>query len=140
MARRAKSTTKATQPARDLNRTARILLAQQLRIQGYEWQEIAERIGIKGGKGAAYNLVNNALIQAMREGDKAMRELENLRLDALHRVYWPKAVEGDGWSHDRVLHQMERRAALNGLDAQPEDAQTAQMLIVAVPQAVMDAV
>ena len=116
MARRGKTTTKAQQPARDLNRTQKILTAQQMRIDGYEWEAIASALGLKGGKGAAYHLVNNALIQALREGDQAMRELENRRLDAMHRVYWPKAMDGDGWSHDRVLRQMERRAALNGLD------------------------
>lgn len=133
MARR-KTTTKATQPARDVNRAQRILLAQQLRIEGYEWEEIAARIGIRGGKGAAYNLVNNALIQALREGDKAMRELENQRLDALHRAYWGKALGGDGWSHDRILRQMERRAALNGLDAEKNQGsgQSVQRVYVGV--------
>ena len=137
---RKKVTTKAAQPARDINRAQRILLAQQLRIEGYEWEEIALRIGLKGGRGAAYNLVNNALIQALREGDKAMRELENQRLDALHRVYWPKAIDGDGWSHDRIVRQMERRAALNGLDVQPEQTQTAQMVIVGVASDIAEAI
>lgn len=124
MARRGKTTTKAQQPARDLNRTQKILTAQQMRIDGYEWEAIASALGLKGGKGAAYHLVNNALIQALREGDQAMRELENRRLDAMHRVYWPKAMDGDGWSHDRVLRQMERRAALNGLDRVAGDLAT----------------
>lgn len=137
---RKRVTTKAQQPARDINRTQRILMAQQLRIEGYEWDEIAKRIGLKGGKGAAYNLVNNALIQALREGDRAMRELENQRLDALHRVYWPKAIGGDGWSHDRIVRQMERRAALNGLDVQPEQTQTAQMVIVGVASDIAEAI
>ena len=130
---RRKPATKAPQPARDINRAQKILAAQQLRIAGYEWEDIANQLGIKGGKGAAYNLVNNALIRALREGDKEMRELENMRLDALHRVYWPQALSGDGWSHDRILHQMERRAALNGLDAPPAGASLTPV-IIEVPQ------
>lgn len=114
--------TKAKQPARDINRATRILEAQRLRVAGWEWEAIATHLGIRGGKGAAYALVNNALIQALREGDAAMRELENRRLDALHLVYWTKAIGGDGWSHDRILRQMEHRAALNGLKKPAEDA------------------
>jgi hypothetical protein len=34
-------------------------MALRLRIAGHEWQEIAEMCGIKGDKGAAFNLVNN---------------------------------------------------------------------------------
>lgn len=130
---RRKIATKARQPARDINRTQKILAAQQLRIAGYEWAEIATQLGIKGGKGAAYHLVNNALIQALREGDAEMREMENLRLNALHRVYWPKAMEGDGWSHDRILQQMQRRAALNGLDITQPGA-SSMPIIFEVPQ------
>lgn len=125
-------TTKAQQPARDINRALRILEAQRLRVAGLEWDEIATQLGIRGGKGAAYNLVNNALIQALREGDKAMRELENRRLDALHRVYWPKALAGDGWSHDRILRQMEHRANLNKLRAEDAAAQAVEWRIVGV--------
>jgi hypothetical protein len=125
MARRTRST-KAPQPARDINRAQRILEAQRLRVAGWEWEDIATQLGIRGGRGAAYVLVNNALIQALREGDKAMRELENRRLDALHVVYWPKALEGDGWSHDRILRQMEHRAALNGLKKPVDDGIASQ--------------
>jgi hypothetical protein len=138
--RRRTSATKAMQPARDLNRTARILAAIQMRIGGYEWEEIARTLGIKGGKASAYSLVNNALKQTLREAGAELRELENMRLDALHRVYWPKALAGDGWSHDRILRQMERRAALNGTDAQVSAQAIAASLLIRTYDADTEAV
>lgn len=113
-----KPTTKALQPARDINRAQRITLATKMRIEGHEWETIAAVCGIRGGKGAAYNLVNEALKIERREATEELRTLEALRLNALLAVYYPKALEGDGWSLDRVLRIMERRAQLLGLDAQ----------------------
>lgn len=111
------STTKTQQPARDINRAQRVQLATKMRIEGHEWETIAAVCGIRGGKGAAYNLVNNALKAEQREATEELRTLEVLRLNALLAVYYPKALDGDGWSMDRVLRIMERRALLLGLDA-----------------------
>ena len=111
-----KSTTKAQQPARDINRAQRVKLATQMRIEGHEWETIAAACGIRGGKGAAYNLVNNALKAEQREASDELRTLEALRLDTLFQVYYPKALGGDGWSLDRCLRIMERRALLLGID------------------------
>lgn len=136
--------TKAKQPARDINRAERQVLALKLRKEGHDWQTIAEMCSIRGGKGAAFNLVNSALKANLREHSEALqeqRELEAQRLDDLQAVYWPKALSGDGWSFDRVLRLMERRAALLGLDAKPDQTQAqAQMVVIGVPQAVLEAV
>ena len=42
---------------------------------------------------------------------------ELAKLEALERVVWPKAMEGNNWSIDRILAIMERRSRLIGLDA-----------------------
>lgn len=131
--------TKALQPARDIVRAERVQMAVQLRKQGASWQEIATACGIRGGKGAAYHLVNAALKGALREDRVAAAELEAQRMDDLLTVYYPRAMSGDGWSFDRVLRLMERRAQLLGLDARG-DAQTAQVLIVAIGHDLLEAV
>ena len=134
------STTKAQQPARDINRAARVKLATQMRIQGHEWETIAATCGIRGGKGAAYNLVNNALKAEQREASDELRTLEALRLNALFNVYYPKALDGDGWSFDRCLRLMERRAALLGIDQKVEVGVSASMQLVAVEPEIAEAV
>lgn len=115
------ATTKAVQPARDINRAMRVQMAVEMRLKGCPWEEIALTCGLKGGKGAAFNLVNQALQRTLREPCEELRTLEALRLDALLTVYWPKAMAGDGWSFDRVLRLMERRALLLGLDIRPDE-------------------
>lgn len=121
--------TKGVQPARDPNRTLRLKQAIDMRILGYEWEEIATQCGIKGGKGAAYTMVNNALRSSLREPSEQLRELELQRLDKLMQVQMKKAMDGNDWATDRVLHIMERRAKLLGLDIQ-KDAPTAGLVLM----------
>ena len=42
--------------------------------------------------------------------------MQAMILDQLMGVYLPRALKGDGWSADRVLKFMERRARMYGLD------------------------
>jgi hypothetical protein len=86
-----------------------------LALAGYDWATIARMAGYSG-KGAAFNAVKRELQRTLQPLAEEYRALELLRLDALLTVYWPKAMDGDGWSMDRVLRLMERRAALLGLD------------------------
>lgn len=138
MAKR-KGVTKDSQPARDINHAERVAAAIAMRKAGHQWATIAERLSIRGGKGAAYNLVNNALKANQREDVAEFRELENQRMDDLLTVYWPKAMEGDGWSFDRVLRLMERRAVLNGLDVVRETA-PAKPTIIEIPDILAQAI
>ena len=135
-----KPTTKAQQPARDINRAQRITLATKMRIEGHEWETIAAVCGIRGGKGAAYNLVNEALKAERREATEELRTLEALRLNALLAVYYPKALDGDGWSMDRCLRIMERRALLLGLDTRPDQIAGAQLALIPIAADVLEAV
>jgi hypothetical protein len=52
-----------------------------------------------------------------RELAKELRELENLRLDAMFAAVYPMAIKGDVRAVDTCLRIMTRRAAINGLDA-----------------------
>lgn len=67
-------------------------------------------------KGAAFHAVQRELQRTLQPLAEEYRTLEVLRLDSLLSVYYPKAMDGDGWSMDRCLRLMERRAALLGLD------------------------
>lgn len=129
-------TTRAAQPARDVNRAERVQAAIAMRKAGHEWGTIAERLGIRGGKGAAYHLVNAELKRRIREDVEDLRAWEDARLNEMLTVYYPKALAGDGWSFDRVLRLMERRAALLGLDmpkASQDGGNGPQTIIQAVP-------
>lgn len=133
--------TKVRQPARDVNRTEKQLLAIELRKQGYEWQEIANRCGIAGGKSAAYKLVNSALKANLREATEDYRELLTMRLEQYLTVFAPKALAGDGWSLDRCLAINDRIERLHNLALKPDATQQqAQMVLIGVPQTVLEAI
>ena len=136
------ATTHDTQPAKDVNRTQRQMQALALRMQGYQWQEIADRCGIRGGKGAAYNLVNSALKAALRERTEDYRELMTQRLEALWVIQWQKATtERSDWAVDRLMAIHDRIERLHNVAIHPDASQNqAQMIVIGVPDAVLEAV
>lgn len=90
--------------------------ALELRKTGASYEEIAAKLGYHGKSGAC-KLVKSALRSMIQEPAKNVARLENIRLDALQSAIWNAAVSGDLAAFDRVLRIMERRAALQGLDA-----------------------
>lgn len=146
------------EPARDPLRAQRVEMAIAMRIRGCQWAEIAEACGLKGGKGSAYHMVNDALRATLREATDELRTLEVLRLDALLEAIWPEAVRQltedagdeqerqsrhtpsgkkksakDGpnlWAVDRCLAIMERRAKLLGLDIPTNQAPLGAQVII----------
>lgn len=92
--------------------------ALRLRIRGASFDDIAEQVGLAGGKGSACRVVQEALAEIGREEAEELRALELYRLDELHRAVWSKALRGNLAAVDRVLKIMERRAKLCGLDEQ----------------------
>lgn len=134
--------TSAKEPARDVNRTQRQLQAIELRKQGMQWQEIAERCGIAGGKAGAYKLVNQALKARLRETTDDYRELMTQRLEALWALQWRKAVEEKSdWAVDRLLQIHDRLERLHAIALKPDQAQAqAQMVVIGIPQDVLEAV
>jgi hypothetical protein len=88
-------------------------------------------------KGSAYKAVQRAIERHTGFDEvEEMRRVENLRLDALQRAHWAKALRGSGWDTDRVLAIMDQRARLNGLRA-PERKQI-EVLTTDTVQAAID--
>lgn len=94
-------------------------MALALRKQGGSYREIADVLRQQEGVSPKYNESQaHADVQAALKfiADKladdagAVRRLELERLEELHAVYWPRAIEGDVFSLDRVLTIMDRRA------------------------------
>ena len=93
--------------------------ALRLRTKGFEYSEIADRVGYRGESGA-YKAVMAGLKKTLQEPADELRKMEAERLDRMMAGLWDKAIDGDTWSVDRVLNIMERRARLLGLDKPPE--------------------
>lgn len=131
--------TSAQHAHRDVNAAARAEQALTLRKAGYGYQVIAKQCGY-ASRGAAYTAVQRELARTIQQPADDVRKLELERLNDLFIPLYAKALKGDTWSTDRCLKIMERRAALLGLDMDKGQGNAAQMVIVGVPQSVMDAV
>lgn len=137
--------TSVKEPARDVNRTQRQLQAIELRKQGLQWQEIAERCGISGGKAGAYKLVNQALKQRLREATDDYRELMTQRLEELWNLEWRKAMDpsnkSGSFAVDRLLQIHDRLERLHAIAVKPDATQQqAQMVVIGIPEHVLEAV
>jgi len=92
--------------------------ALKLRLAGKTYAQIGEALGVtEQGAHKIVMRVLKRLNEKINEDGLAVRRMEVERLDALLRVVWPKAQEGDLAAVDRVLRIAKRRAALLGLDA-----------------------
>ena len=128
-------------PARDAAAALRAAQALNLRKLGMTYDNIARECGYNN-RGTAYNAVQRELQRTLQEAADDLRMLEAQRLDDLYRAMIPKALKGDGWSVDRCLRIMERRAALLGLDAKTDASAiaAAQVVIREYPAGVSEAV
>lgn len=123
----------------DLNARQREKQVVQMRMAGHDFDTIAAVCGYASRSGA-HHAWKRAIRAIPAEDAAEARQLECQRLDQLLNVYWPKALSGDGWSMDRCLRIGERRASLLGLDMQPDVSQAQQMIVIGIPQAVLEAV
>jgi hypothetical protein len=88
-----------------------------LRKSGSTYEAIARDLGVSVQ--SAHRAVRRALDRLngeIAEGVTDVRRMELERLDAMLGALWPKAARGNLTAVDRVLHIMERRARLLGLD------------------------
>lgn len=117
---------------------ARDAEACRLRARGWTYEQIGAELGMS--RGHAYEAVQRAIADIVREPAEEVRQLELLRLDEMHRtaaavltrehyvvdrgsvVLWdgvPLADDGPKLAAiDRLLKIQARRAALLGLDAE----------------------
>lgn len=99
--------------------------AYALFIAGMTYPQIAEspdpgRPGetLYAERGAAHRAVKAAIERHSGMIDvEQMRTVEGLRIDALQRAHWTKAMQGDSWSTLRIKELMEMRHRLFGLNA-----------------------
>lgn len=102
-----------------MDATQRQRQALELRMAGYGFDVIAERLGYSGPSGA-HKAVTSALKKTIQEPADAVREMEVKRLDAMLAAIWVKVKQGNEYAIDRALKIMARRAAYLGLDAPKE--------------------
>lgn len=91
--------------------------AQQLRLAGASWTEIAEALGYSNAY-TVQNSVKKALDAAgmTRQSAEELIALELERLDMLQLVVWRRARNGDLKSIDAILKIMSQRARYLGLE------------------------
>jgi hypothetical protein len=91
--------------------------ALELRLAGHSYAEIGGRMGVSAPR--AFKLVSDELARLNGRRAEAAAEVTRVELERLDRLLaavWPKAVQGDLPSMDRVLSIMQRRARLLGID------------------------
>jgi hypothetical protein len=91
--------------------------AQQLRLAGASWDEIAKALGYGSGS-SAHTTVKRELTKAemTKSSAQELMELDLERLDMLQLVVWRQARHGDLRAIDAVLKIMATRAKYLGLD------------------------
>ena len=117
------------------------------RLTGMSLREIGELMTPPVTAQAIWATLKRALGDMLVEPLEAIRTLELLRLDELHKAIWQNAVKGDIASVDRCLAIAHRRSRLLGLDtvqahgfashdSDDDDLRTVQVRIVGDPEAV----
>lgn len=127
----------------DVNVHMRGAQALQLLISGATYEQIANLVGLSN-RGAAYKACQRELTRYMSPKVEEARAVELARMDALLRVFMPKALKGDGWSCDRVLRISQRIGQLHGMDYSPiqrgGDLAQATFTVIEVPAEVYQAI
>jgi hypothetical protein len=89
-------------------------VAIELRIDGCNFAEIGDRLGISDRM--ASRIVHRAMNRVLREPVGQLIDPESARLDALWQAMWPRAVAGSARHAEVCVRICERRARLLGLD------------------------
>lgn len=89
--------------------------AQQLRLAGATWDEIAEALGYQSGP-TAHATVKRNTAQLAKQSREELMSLDLERLDMLQLVHWRAARQGDLKATEMVLKIMAMRSKYLGLD------------------------
>lgn len=92
---------------------ARRTKATELAFRGMTYQAIADELGY-ANRGTVHRIVQNALYVNQVESIDEHRLLELARLDDMHQVLWPKAMNGDVAAVNTLLKISERRCRMLG--------------------------
>lgn len=93
----------------------------ELRLQGWEFDAIAERCGYASRSGA-YNTWKRHLRSMSRPALEDARRESEMRLNRAIRLLEPKLVQSDPRAMEALAKLEERRAKLFGMDAPSEQA------------------
>jgi transposase len=88
--------------------------ALELRQQGLDYRQIAERLGC--GIKTAWQDVQRALKEHATPIAEELRDLEGSRLDAAQKAIWGQVLAGDIGAVNAFIRLSERRSRLYGLD------------------------
>ena len=117
----------------DIIPSERAYWAQRLRNVGYEWAQIAWRVGY-GSRGACIMEVRTYLQRAALEMEAEQRSealaMELNRLDELQTPYYIAAISGDLKSAEFVLKVMSQRAKLMRWEDTSADSGGTKTLII----------
>lgn len=99
-----------------LDARGRMLRALQLRLAGFNYDEISKHLGY-AGRQQSYKAVKTILDETLKEPADELRQLETAKIDALINVLWIDCLLGDLKAMDRIVRLLERKSKLLGLDA-----------------------
>ena len=126
----------------DFNAAPRVAQALRLRRIGYTYAQIAQQCGY-ASESSARKAIKAANAKIIRDEAQALVGWQLDMLDAALQVVLKRIVADDSnslWAVDRLTPLLKRQAELMGLDVARENQQQAQMMIVAVPAPVMEAI
>lgn len=92
--------------------------ALELRVAGYSYRAIAERLGCSVS--TAHGLVDAALREVPAPGVERLRQVQGEQIDLVIRSLWPHVLKGSARHAEVLIRALERQAKLLGLDAPQE--------------------
>jgi hypothetical protein len=109
----------------DYNLALREKQVVELRLQGLEFEAIAEQTGYANHSGA-WKAWKRALARIPIAETQSARLVEDMRLNVALEAIWDKVKDGDLWAIDRLVALAKERRALWGLDKPPQKAEPTQ--------------
>lgn len=100
--------------SRIIKASIRAAQAVELRVQGYSYPEIAEKLGYKSPFGA-WHAVDSALKKLPAKNVETLRQLELERTEVAMRALYPKVVAGDVQAIRRWTELIELQCRILGL-------------------------
>lgn len=126
----------------DFNAAPRVAQALRLRRLGYTYAQIATVCGY-GNESSARSAVKKANQKIIRDEAQALVGWQLDMIDQALQVVLKRITADDKdslWAVDRLTPLLKRQSELMGLDVERAAQSAQQMLLVAVPQAVVDAI
>lgn len=95
-------------------RAQRIAKVLELRIEGYTFQQIADKLGVSVK--TAHKDFRTGIDRTVCDNAESYLHTELGRLESLHRAMWPLAMAGDHKAVSELLEISKRRMKILGID------------------------